>query len=178
MESNKKIIKGIIEIVIVILFASSAILMSMSQDNIMKSTEITLKNIENFEVALLAQQNAVQSSVHHLISCNALDLTKYVKESPTHEFLEMVEQAKEECVSNSLERAVNASEMAESLIDVSIQYKNLTNNDFKIYRNESEFLSKWGFYTFYAGIILSIVLILFMIIFGTKERVFLDNFKN
>ncbi len=163
MGSTKEIIKGVIEILIVLLFASSAIIMSMSQEKIMKSTDVTLTNIENFEVALLAQQNAVQSSLHHLISCNALDLTKYVKETPTHEFLEMVEQAKKECVSDSLERVVNATKTAENLIDVSIQYKNITNNDFEIYRDKSEVLSKWGFYTFYAGIILSIGLILFII---------------
>ena len=43
------------EIIILGLFALSAVLMSISQDKLTKATEITLKNIENFEVVLLAE---------------------------------------------------------------------------------------------------------------------------
>lgn len=157
------------EIIILFLFALSAILMSMSQDKIMKSTEITLKNLENFEVTILAQQNTIESLLYYLISCNLLDLTKYVKESHTPEFLNMVEQAKEECVSNSLERVENASKNSLDMVNSSVQYKIITNNDFEKYRSESQNLSKIAFWIFISGVFLCFVLVLDLIIFEPEE---------
>jgi hypothetical protein len=157
------------ELIILVLFALSAILMSLSQDKLMKSTEITLTNIKNFETTLLSKQIATDAMIYHLTACSTLELTNYVPGPYSSEFLDLVEQAKNECVKDSLEQARNSSMVALESLNLTRSYENITKDQSSDYKKESERLSKFAFWIFLAGVLLCFLLVLDLIIFEPKE---------
>lgn len=170
--SKKNYDRGIkfTEIIILILFSASAILMSISQDNLNKSNEILLTNIENFEHTLIDQQSVTQSLIYHLVSCNTLKLAEYVQEIPTPEFLVAVEEAKQDCLQNSLGK-INGSILDYSgTVNETLSYKISSNESFVDYKRRSQKLSQTAVLFFILGLVLCFFLVLDLIIFEPKPE--------
>ena len=70
-----------------------------------------------------------------------------------------------------MERVNNASELSIGLIDLSMQYKNLTNPSFEKYKTESETYSKLAFWTFFAGVLLCLCLVFDLFIFEPEDNI-------
>ncbi|MCW8965735.1 MAG: hypothetical protein OQK82_03480 [Candidatus Pacearchaeota archaeon] len=153
------------EILILVLFASSAILMGLSQDKLMKANDISFHNLEFAEVSLMMNQEVIKASINHLVYCNFLDLTKYLNEPVTTELLAEIEEVKQECVNESLKKVENVSNSFNWVLNLSSQYKGLSDNSFQEYKKGSETLSNYAFWLFLAGIFLCFILILDMNIF-------------
>jgi hypothetical protein len=135
----------------------------------MKSTEITLTNIKNFENTLLSKQTATDARIYHLIACNNLELASYITDPPSLEHIDLLNQIINTCVNDSLERLEDASEASRKSLNLTKNYEDITKDQINNYKDESERFSKFAFWIFIAGVILCFCLVLDLIIFESEE---------
>ena len=157
------------ETIILVLFALSAILMSLSQDKTSKAMEISLKNMENFEAQIIFDQGALRTSINHLIVCNDLEFTKYLNESPSPEMLTLIEKVKETCFNESVQDMLNASHNSLKWANYTFEYRDSTHNEFQGYQKDAKTFSKFAFWIFICGLILCFILIFDLMIFEPEN---------
>lgn len=153
------------EIIILILFTSSAVLMSISQDKLMKSNDFILTNIGNFEKSLISGEFLTQSLISHLIDCNVFDLSKDINGTPDQETIKMIEEAKQTCLFYSMNEVNESLEIYSNALNKTLDYKINSDILFNKYRKDSERLSQYAIILFILGLILCFFLVLDLIIF-------------